>query len=562
MTEKNEIIIEKLDIGKCIENFKKYILGNEYNPSQKSYVYNNKEDLLSYGIKGNIDSIYLRPLIYKFFLNHLPIDKNLQQWISIIFNNRVSYLQLKTKYFPLEKSNKITGNEKKNDNNESDTKRKEEENDEEIKNLIELDLSRTFQEISLFKDPNILKVLFNVLYIYNKEKFSYKQGMNEIISILFLSIYPYYFPCKKNITRIDLINAINLYNKRSKVVLNKSMNYKKNNNMKGYIPQVINNKEAVDTLFNFFHDEKFIEVDLYYLFNDLMDKGFNIFFKDESLQKRCDNIMSTKLKMIDSDLYNHCTNINLPHQIFLGKWIQTFFDQLTNVNNCISILDIIISQEYLHNNMNKEINIIKKNDIYEFEYLDCICLAMIKKYKEELLKKNGDQFLIFCLCYPAIQNFNEIIQSANFINLTLNKNNLEITSINNNLDNNSSLKCTQKKRIYYGKIIKHRLTKKTNTLNLSESNPKLYTTKKIKASKTIIDKNNKSTYNENNNSPMNNIVQSEKATKSSNLIEIKNVKLRNKENSNNNKVKTSESIKIGSFLHQFDEYDLIDTYYF
>ena len=562
MTEKNEIIIEKLDIGKCIENFKKYILGNEYNPSQKSYVYNNKEDLLSYGIKGNIDSIYLRPLIYKFFLNHLPIDKNLQQWISIIFNNRVSYLQLKTKYFPLEKSNKITGNEKKNDNNESDTKRKEDENDEEIKNLIELDLSRTFQEISLFKDPNILKVLFNVLYIYNKEKFSYKQGMNEIISILFLSIYPYYFPCKKNITRIDLINAINLYNKRSKVVLNKSMNYKKNNNMKGYIPQVINNKEAVDTLFNFFHDEKFIEVDLYYLFNDLMDKGFNIFFKDESLQKRCDNIMSTKLKMIDSDLYNHCTNINLPHQIFLGKWIQTFFDQLTNVNNCISILDIIISQEYLHNNMNKEINIIKKNDIYEFEYLDCICLAMIKKYKEELLKKNGDQFLIFCLCYPAIQNFNEIIQSANFINLTLNKNNLEITSINNNLDNNSSLKCTQKKRIYYGKIIKHRLTKKTNTLNLSESNPKLYTTKKIKASKTIIDKNNKSTYNENNNSHMNNIVQSEKATKSSNLIEIKNVKLRNKENSNNNKVKTSESIKIGSFLHQFDEYDLIDTYYF
>ncbi len=562
MTEKNEIIIEKLDIGKCIENFKKYILGNEYNPSQKSYVYNNKEDLLSYGIKGNIDSIYLRPLIYKFFLNHLPIDKNLQQWISIIFNNRVSYLQLKTKYFPLEKSNKITGNEKKNDNNESDTKRKEEENDEEIKNLIELDLSRTFQEISLFKDPNILKVLFNVLYIYNKEKFSYKQGMNEIISILFLSIYPYYFPCKKNITRIDLINAINLYNKRSKVVLNKSMNYKKNNNMKGYIPQVINNKEAVDTLFNFFHDEKFIEVDLYYLFNDLMDKGFNIFFKDDSFQKRCDNIINNKLKIIDYDLYNHCINIKVAYQIFLGKWIQTFFDQLININNCISILDIIISQEFLKNNMNNEINIIKKNDIHEFEYLDCICLSMIKKYKEELLKKNGDQFLIFCLCYPAIQNFNEIIQSANFINLTLNKNNLEITSINNNLDNNSSLKCTQKKRIYYGKIIKHRLTKKTNTLNLSESNPKLYTTKKIKASKTIIDKNNKSTYNENNNSPMNNIVQSEKATKSSNLIEIKNVKLRNKENSNNNKVKTSESIKIGSFLHQFDEYDLIDTYYF
>jgi hypothetical protein len=366
MTEKNEIKIDKQDIEKCIEYFKKYIVGNEYNSSQKSFVYNNKEDLISYGIKGNLSSIYLRPMIYKFFLNHLPIDKNLQQWISIIFNNRVSYLQLKAKYFPLEKNNK-TNNNNNNENNITSPKGKEDENDEEIKNIIELDLSRTFQEISLFKDSNILKMLFNVLYIYSKEKLnktSYKQGMNEIISILFLSIYPFYFPCKKNITKIDLINAINLYNKRSKIVMNKNNQAIINNNLKKYIPHTINNKAALDTLFNFFHDEKYLEVDLYFLFNNLMDKGFNIFFKDDSLQKRCDIIINNKLKIIDSDLYNHCINIKLPHQIFLGKWIQTFFDQLTNVNNCINILDIIISQEYLKNNLNKEINIIKKNDIY------------------------------------------------------------------------------------------------------------------------------------------------------------------------------------------------------
>ena len=76
-------------------------------------------------------------------------------------------------------------------------------------NIINLDLSRTFQEISLFKEKNILTMLYNVLYIYTKEninKNAYKQGMNEIISILFLSIYPYYTLPKKSITRIDIIN--------------------------------------------------------------------------------------------------------------------------------------------------------------------------------------------------------------------------------------------------------------------------------------------------------------------------------------------------------------------
>ena len=587
MVEKNTVIIDKIPLEKCIDNFQKYILGNENNTSPKPYIYNNKEDLLTYGIKGNLSSIFLRPMIYKIFLNHLPIDKNLQQWISITFNNRVSYLQLKSKYFSSQAKCKNvikntfnrsiinSKNNNKNYNNETD-----EEKDEEIKNIIELDLSRTFQDISLFKDSKIIKMLFNVLYIYSKEHLStvsYKQGMNEIISILFLSLYPYYFPCKKNISKNDLVNAINLYNKRLKIVLHKNnQNNQTNNsninnkNIKKYNPQPINNKTGLEILFNFFHDEKFLEVDLYYLFSDLMDKGFNIFFKDDSFQKRCDNIINNKLKIIEYDLYNHCINNKVAYQIFLGKWIRTFFDQLININNCISILDIIISQDFLKNNMNNEINIIKKNDINEFEYIDCICLSMIKKYKAELLKKNGDEFLIFCLCYPGIQNFSEVIQSANYINLTIKNRNIDIIKINDNTDKNLSLKITPKKRVYYGKSLKSHLTIKTNSLYNTDNNPKLFKTKKLIKTNTIITNIDKKTYNNNNISsiisPSNNVLHSDKKNKSSNLLEVKKNTLNNKQNSNNKEDEKNKNKGIGSsFLHLFDDFkfnDLIDAYYF
>ena len=554
MLEKKNKEIKKLPIEKCIENFKKYILGNELNSSPQPHIYNNKQDLLSYGLKGELSFIYLRPIAYKIFLNILPIDKSLKQWISITFNNRFNYFQLKSKYFQtqykLKNKTKISTNSitKKNLNNNHITnncniENKEKEKDEELKNLIILDLSRTFQEISLFKEEKNLKILNDVLYIYSKEhsdENTYKQGMNEIISILFLAIYPYYFTTNKAISRVDIINAINVYNKRSKI-----------------------NKKGLDILFNFFHDEKYLEVDLYYLFNNLMEKGFNTFFKDNSFQRRSDNIINNKLKIIDFKLYQHVNDIKVPYNIFFGKWIQTFFDLVTKIDNCITILDIILSKEFLNNDINSNINYIKINDIYEMEFIDCICLSMLKKYREDLLQKNSEEFLIFCLCYPEIQNLNEIIQSANHIDLTIKNNIIDINIINKDLGKKSISNNSPKKKIVYGKKIKSKIKFKSH-LSFTESNSNFYKSKKIIKNNTTmgdIDINNNIKNDNLNNvgETSTNFLNSDKFNKSTKLLEKKKNDLKE----NNSKFSIFE--KIISFSHQFDEYktnDLIDTYYF
>ena len=568
MTENNNNQIKKFPKEKCIENFKKYILGNEINTTEKTYIYNNKQDLLSFGIKGDFSSIYLRPMAYKIFLNHLPIDKSIQQWISIIFNNRKSYSQLKSKYFPSQSKNKNSSRNSNNSSNLNNIKNvidnnnaSNKENDDELKKLIDLDLSRTFQEISLFKEEKVLKILFNILYIYSKEHLEtnpYKQGMNEIISILFLSVYPCYFTCKNNISKNDMINTINSFNKKINIKLSKNnQNGSTKKYGKKYIIQPTNNKNELEILFNFFHDDNYLEVDLYYLFNDLMDKGFNVFFKDDFFEKRCDNIINNKLKIIDFELYKHCTNIKVPYHIFLGKWIQSFFAQIvTNIDKRINILDVIISKEFLHNDINTDIYMIKKNDLYEFEFLDCICLAMIKKYREELLKKNDEEFLIFCLCYPLIETNNEIIQSSNSINMCLKKSNIDINKINENTEKKPSLKITPKKILFYGKEGRNNLNFKTNSC-YSEFKTNYYKKKKLGKHNTIFGKIDIKKRGGNTSSSKA-FTNSEKGNKSTKILDSKKSSI--KEIS-----KFSFFDKINSFSHQFDQYkcnDLIDTYYF
>ena len=229
MEEKNEEILKKQDKELCLENFKKYIIKSTSESNIKSSNFKLKEDLIS---KGELSSKYLRPITYKIFLDLLPLENSIQQWISITFTQKMLYSQLKSKHL-----------NKKN------------ESGEENENIIKMDLSRTFPEIQDFNQTKIMNILYNVLYIYTKEyQFNYKQGMNEILSILFISLYPYYFPSNKNITKIEIINAINSLNNSNgtKIFVKKNITTLNNSKQDNQ-----SNTNGIKTLFNFFYDENY-----------------------------------------------------------------------------------------------------------------------------------------------------------------------------------------------------------------------------------------------------------------------------------------------------------------
>jgi len=421
MEEKNEEILKKQDKELCLEIFKKYIIKSTSESNIKSSNFKLKEDLIS---KGELSSKYLRPITYKIFLDLLPLENSIQQWISITFTQKMLYSQLKSKHL-----------NKKN------------ESGEENENIIKMDLSRTFPEIQDFNQTKIMNILYNVLYIYTKEyQFNYKQGMNEILSILFISLYPYYFPSNKNISKIEIINAINSLNNSNGTKIFVKKNITTLNNSK---PDNQSNTNGIKTLFNFFYDENYLEADLFFMFTNLMKKGFDKFYKDDSLQKKCNYLIKNKLKIIDFELYKHCIDINLAYEIFLEKWILSFFDRYTSINNCINILDIILEQEF-----KKE-----KSDNYNLEIIDNICLSMIVKYRAELLKKNDDEFLIFCLCYPKIENIEEIIKLAKLISLKIQNKESEFIK-----KQRSSVRINPKKPKYW-MYSNNKNNKKSNIIN-------------------------------------------------------------------------------------------------
>ncbi len=134
----------------------------------------------------------------------------------------------------------------------------------EIKKIIDLDIGRTYSEYPLFKDEKTREVLTNVLLIWAHENLdtSYKQGMNEIVSLIYIVIYPFYFDLP-DITKEELENKIEKCFDSN----HKSLNF--------YNPQF--SGEMVRNIFTYLNCD--IEADLYYIFDNFMiQKDFKSFY--------------------------------------------------------------------------------------------------------------------------------------------------------------------------------------------------------------------------------------------------------------------------------------------
>ena len=232
----------------------------------------------------------------------------------------------------------------------------------------------------------------------------------------------------------------------------------------------------------------------------------------------------------------------------MEKWILSFFDRYTSIQNCISILDIIISQEYKN----------KRNDKFYLDMIDNICLAMIINYKKELLLKNDEEFLIFCLCYPKIQNLQEIIKLSNYIKLKLpNKDSIF------NFDKRISVRINPRKPKYLLKSsrnMKNKINIKNNN-NLGSSISFIEKRNIIKPNIKDI-KNNKDIEEE---KTLNNLKYSSNNLSVGNIFKS-SIKLKNKENENKKDEDSFPKLNLGNIFNpNFEDVkteDLIDIYYF
>ena len=232
--------IKKNNINELSQIFKEKILLNPYKV----------ENIKKFAIEGELNKEMLRPIAWKIFLGVLPNTTSLREWVEIISNQREEFKKKIKKFCKIKKfiGDPLGGGTKKK---KAATDTSYEDND--LKSLINKDLDRTHQEIDLFLQNKIKNILANVLYIWSKENqdVSYRQGMNELLAILYLVFYPFYFPCtrKPKTTKndiIDFLKDIELYK---------------------------------EDIYIYFHDEDEIQSDLFFTFEALMKKGMSNLFK-------------------------------------------------------------------------------------------------------------------------------------------------------------------------------------------------------------------------------------------------------------------------------------------
>ena len=249
-----------------------------------------------------------------------------------------------------------------------------------IKHLIKIDVDRTFQDRDLFCENSIKELENNILYLFAKgnKPTGYRQGMTDILAMLLYSLYPYY--TKSSISNYNS----ELFEKWAKEPLNN-----------------------VKDIYCFFNDENELQSDLYYLLVNIMKLGVNKFYEDIDLKKnpnenktylikRCESICDRKMKLQNSRLYYHFTNIGLDCGIILQRWIKCLFTREFHPQDCSVVWDAILANEVMEPSG-------------ELIYVDYFSIAMMDFISDELLRKDQSECFKRLFHYPPLESMTTLI---------------------------------------------------------------------------------------------------------------------------------------------------------
>ena len=358
-----------------------------------------------FSLNGELDKYHVRGMAWKIFMEVLPETETLDQWVESLEVLRKEY-KVKLKKFL--KPQKFAGDPLGGmfaQNNTTETWNTYYV-DNDTKKLINLDLDRTFQELSIFHNANVKKSLSNILFIWNKENsdVGYQQGMNDLLAVTFLALYPCYFKNNSKKTKDELLKIAS---------------------------EQLSAIKYAEYLYDFFHDEDELQSDLYYCFSRLMKRGIKELFennitseekKEMSFKKyelfsnqwvhdpsddiqnplniRCTMIIKEKLKAIDLELFQHFQRIGLNCGIFLQRWLKCMFDREFELKDIYTIWDAIFATP-------------DSKSGYGLIFIDYISISMILRIRKQLLESDQNECFMTLFKYPHIEKISELVVFAN-----------------------------------------------------------------------------------------------------------------------------------------------------
>ena len=371
----------KLEIDECIKNFRILVLNNLNDINRL------KNDLITSGKLSHVDKTCMRAFSWKIFLNILSTNEksSLKVWIDETMTQRKNVRKMiRSNTINKLKGDPLGGILSSEKNKESNSGWDDFLTQSETVKMIKHDVDRTMPNEKLFQEPYIRELETTVLTNFGKthKKIPYRQGMNEILSMLIYAMFPYYVKSPNSKYTSELIDK-----------------------------WVKNPVENAKEIYCFFHDENEFESDIYSLFDNLMVKlGIAKFFEDDQNEmassayfiKRIRNIISKKLSVQDRAIYSHFQNQNLDYYMVFQRWLKCLFKrEFPEPDTCV-IWDYIFAHEAE-----------KKSGM--FLYIDYIILGMIINVKYQLLSRDSNGMFQVFLNYPKISPITNLLNMADKI---------------------------------------------------------------------------------------------------------------------------------------------------
>ena len=393
----------KKTLSPCINSFSNYFLNSE-DMSVLKYKF------INLCKNSDLENEQIRPMAWKIFLKVLPCEdnSNLKTWIIQTCSDRQNFENIK-KRDKIDNINNINNRNPNINNNKND-----------LRKLIQQDINRTFQNIKLFKDSCVKEVLVDILFYWSiqseNKNMSYRQGMNDLLSILFFSFFPFYFSEKRksiknndiqNVNDNNQLNNNDLYSKEEKLFL-LSLCKEPTKNAK--------------TLYLFFHDEKYICHDLFTIFSSMMSSGIRKLYetpydykintnssqedffslKEKKLDvvyKRALNIYHNMLRNYDENLFTRLIKKRIDPTTYMVRWLRCLFCREFSYVVSIQMWDIIFIEEFFQSD-----NL--------FQFIDYICVAMYENIREEIMAGDEEKILKLLFRYPQIDSPKNLIKNA------------------------------------------------------------------------------------------------------------------------------------------------------
>ena len=397
----------KKTLSPCIIAFSNYFL--------------NSEDMSILNLKfinlcknSNLENEQIRPMAWKIFLKVLPSKENvyIKTWIEKTISDREKFEKIKLneninsikyKGDPLT----ITAQNKNKNNNWNKFF-----DGHKLKEIIGKDINRTFQNLKLFQDNYVKELLTDILFYWSiqpeNKKMSYRQGMNDLLSILFFAFFPYYFSINNNNNKNNN-NISSFYTKEEKEKLI------------SYCKEPIKNARQI---YLFFHDEKYLIHDLFTIFSNMMSFGIKKLFETpldmsnnsaliqedflnfkmeekeiDIVYKRALDIYHNMLRNYDEQLFSHLIKNKIDPTTYMVRWLRCLFCREFSYKVCIQLWDIIFLEEFFQSDK-------------KFQFVDYICIAMYENVKSSIIKSKEEEILQLLFKYPQIDSPFELIKNA------------------------------------------------------------------------------------------------------------------------------------------------------